>query len=99
MGRSCPFGSSCQNGFVVWTDPTVVQSKSKFCSNSQKRKNDLIKNYHPVSLLSIFEIFFERLIFNSLFKYIDGNELLNPNQSGFCSFDSCVAKPTSIYKP
>ena len=35
-----------------------------------------------VLLLAIFGKIFERLIFNS-FKYIDENELLNPNQPGF----------------
>ena len=41
---------------------------------------------------------FERLIFNSLslFKYIDENELLNPNQSGFRPFVSCINQLLSI---
>ena len=38
----------------------------------------------------------ERLIFKSLFKYIDENELLNPNQSGFRPFDSCINQLLSI---
>ena len=45
---------------------------------------------------SLFGKFFERLIFNSLFKYIDENELLNPNQSGFRPFDSCINELLSI---
>ena len=55
-----------------------------------------MKNYGPVSLLPIFGKIFERLIFNSLFKYIDENELLHPNQSGFRPFDSCVNQILSI---
>ena len=39
---------------------------------------------------------FERLIFHSLFKHIDENELFNANQSYFCPFDSCVNQPLSI---
>ena len=39
---------------------------------------------------------FERLTFNSLFKYMDENELFNPNQLGFCPFDSCVNQLQSI---
>ena len=62
----------------------------------KKGEKDLIKNYCPVSLLTIFGKNFERLIFNSLFKYIDENELLNPNQSGFCPFDSCINQLLSI---
>ena len=57
---------------------------------TKKGEKDLIKNYRPVSLSLIFGKFFERLIFNFLFKYIDKNKLLHPNQSGFCPFDSCV---------
>ena len=49
-----------------------------------------MKNYRPVSLLPIFGKTFERLICNSLFKYIDENELFNPNQSGLRPFGSCV---------
>ena len=36
------------------------------------------------------------MIFNSLFKYIYENELLNPNQSGFRPFDSSVNQLLSI---
>ena len=39
---------------------------------------------------------FEGLIFNSCFKYIDENELLNPNQSSFRPFDSCANQLLSI---
>ena len=45
---------------------------------------------------TIFGKFFEKLILNSLFKYIDENELLNPNQSCFHPFDSCVNQLLSI---
>ena len=36
----------------------------------KKGEKDLIKNYRLVSLLPIFGKIFERLIFNSLFKYM-----------------------------
>ena len=62
----------------------------------KKGEIDLIKSYCQVSLLPIFGKIFERLIFNSLFKYTDENELLNPSQSGFCPFDSCVNQLLSI---
>ena len=62
----------------------------------KKGEKDLIKNYRPVSLLPIFGKFFERLIFNSFFKYIGENELHNPNQSGFRPFDSCINELLSI---
>ena len=62
----------------------------------KKGEKDLIKNYCPVSLLPIFGNIFERLIFNSLFKYIDKNELLKSNQTRFHPFDSCVNQLLSI---
>ena len=39
---------------------------------------------------------FEKVILNSLFKYLDDNNLLNSNQSGFRSADSCVDQLLSI---
>ena len=54
----------------------------------QFTKRYLIRSYHPVLLLPNFGKIFERLIYISLFN--DENELLNPNQSGFRPFNSCV---------
>ena len=50
----------------------------------------MIKNYRPVSLLSICEKVFEEIILSSLFVYLNYNNLLNSNQSGFRPGDSCV---------
>ena len=36
------------------------------------------------------------LIFNSIFEFLEDNSLLNPNQSGFRSSDSCVFQLSSI---
>ena len=49
-----------------------------------------IKNYRPVSLLPTFRKILEKFIFNSLFKYLEDNKLLNCNQSDFRSGDSFV---------
>ena len=46
--------------------------------------------------LPIYSKVFEKVIFNSLFKYLDDNNLLNSNQSGFRSGDSCVHQLLSI---
>ena len=62
----------------------------------KKHDKQLIKNYRPVSLLPICSKIFEKVIFNSLFKYLDDNNLLNSNQSGFRSGDSCVHQLLSI---
>ena len=48
----------------------------------------LVKNYRPVSLLTICGKVFERIIFNTLFKYF--------KESGFILGDSCVQQFISI---
>ena len=49
----------------------------------KKHDKQLIKNYRPVSLLPICSKTFERVIFNSLFKYLDDNNLLTSTQPSF----------------
>ena len=56
----------------------------------------LIKNYRPISLLSIFGKIFERVIYNSLFNYFQSNRHFTPSQSGFLPGDSCIAQLLSI---
>ena len=46
-------------------------------------------NYRPVSLLPICGKIFERIIHNFVFLYLENNNLLTPNQSGFRPNDSC----------
>ena len=55
------------------------------------KKNDkqLIKNYGPALLLVCGKIF-EKITFNSFFKYLEDNNLLNGNQSSFYPGDSCT---------
>ena len=68
------------------------------------RKNDkhLVKNYRPISLLPICGKIFERLIYNKLFHFFQGSNLISPNQSGFKPGDSCtnqlLAVTHEIYK-
>ena len=58
----------------------------------KKGDNQLINNYWPVSLLAIRAKVFEKIIFECL----DTNKLLNNNQTGFASGDSCVHQLLSI---
>ena len=62
----------------------------------KKNNKQLIKNYRPVSLLPVCGKIFEKIIFNSHFKYLDDKNLLNGNQSGFRLSDSCVHQILSI---
>ena len=56
----------------------------------------MIQNHRAVSLLYICGKIFEKLMFNSLFIYLENNNLLNPHQSGFHPGDSCIHQLLSI---
>ena len=58
-------------------------------------KND-INNYRSISILPICSKLFEKIIYNSLYKFLDNNNLLNIKQSGFRSGDSCNNQLLSI---
>ena len=62
------------------------------------RKGDkqCMVNYCPVLLLSIYGKIFERLIFNPVFEFLEENNLLSPNQSGFRPNGSCENQLMSI---
>ena len=68
------------------------------CGSDPHKKNDnqCIKNYRPVSLLSICSKIFERLLFNELYKFLNENDLLSSNQSGFRPGDSFINQLLSI---
>ena len=57
-------------------------------SNLQKGDKQLVTNYRPISLLPICGKLFEKIIFNNLYGYLNGNNLLTKNQSGFRPGDS-----------
>ena len=48
----------------------------------------LIKNYRPISLLPICGKMFEKIIFNNVYNYLNTNNLITKNQSGFRPGDS-----------
>ena len=54
----------------------------------KKDDKQLIKNYSPISLLPICGKIFEKIIFNNLYNYLNTNNLITKNQSGFRPGDS-----------
>ena len=62
----------------------------------KKGNKDLINNYWPVSLVSIFNKIYEKCIYDTFYNYFEGNDLFCKSQSGFCKGDSCVSQLLSI---
>ena len=56
----------------------------------KKGDKQLIKNYGPISLLPICSKIFEKIIFKNLYSYLNTNNLLTTNQSGFRPGDSSL---------
>ena len=54
----------------------------------KKGDKQLIKNYRPISLLPIGGKMFEKIISNKLYVYLNANNLIIKNQSGFRPGDS-----------
>ena len=46
-------------------------------------------NYRPISLLSVFNRIFEKVMYNRLIAYVEKNYLLYKSQYGFCKKHSC----------
>ena len=69
---------------------------SNVCPIHKKESKNLIKNCRPISLLPIFSKISEKIIYDSLYRYITINKLLNPCQSGFQKGDSCVSQLLTI---
>ena len=62
----------------------------------KKGYKQLIKNYRPISLLPICGTIFEKMIFNNLYSYLNTNNHISKNQSGFRPGDSTTNEPLYI---
>ena len=72
------------------------KKKSNIIPVHKKGDNQIVNNYRPVSLLPIFGKILEKLIFNSIMNFLEENNLLNSNQSGFRLNDSWENQLLSI---
>ena len=70
--------------------------KSNICPMHKKSDKQVINSYRSVSILPICGKVFEKLIFNSVYKYLEEQKLLSADQSGFRENDSCVNQLLSI---
>ena len=83
-----------RRGFKYWF-VSIRMKKGNIVPIHKKGDKQVLKNYHPVSLLPICGEIFERLIFNEMFRVLLEN-LVSLNQSGFKPGDSCTNQPLSI---
>ena len=71
--------------------------KSQCGSWLQKKNNKQeLKNYRPISLLPVSSKIFERLLYDSMFKFFTENDLISLKQCGFKPGDFCVNQLLSI---
>ena len=74
---------------LLWKKANIIPIHKK------RSKNDL-NNYRPISLLPICGKLLEKIIYNSLYSFMEKNNLLSVNQSGFRAGDSCTNQLLSI---
>ena len=74
----------------------AIWKKANVIPIHKKEDKNLLKNYHPTSLLPIFSNIFERVIYNSLFNHFQSNKLFTSSQSGFLLRDSCIVQLLSV---
>ena len=60
------------------------------------KKRKIYCKYRPVSLLPLASKIFEKATYHNLLNYIERENLLNINQSGFRANDSCINQLISI---
>ena len=61
-----------------------------------KKNKEELKNYRSISLLPVSDKIFERLLYDSMFKFFTEYSLISQNQSGFKPGDSCTNQLLSI---
>ena len=62
----------------------------------KKGDKQLVKNYYPISLLSITGNISEKLLYNQMFDFFIRNDLISQNQSGFKPGDSYINQLLAI---
>ena len=82
------FDQNCLNSrnfSDIWKNSNIVLVHKKV-------DKQIVNNYRPVSLLPVCGKILERLVFNSVFDFLDNNSLLIANQSDFRPSDSCESQ-------
>ena len=56
----------------------------------KKGDKSILSNYRPISVLPVCGKLFEKMIYNALYNYLTTNNILDMNQTGLRSGDSCT---------
>ena len=62
----------------------------------KKSAKQLINNYRPISLLPVFGNIFEKVIYSSIYEFLEKHSLLSERQSGFRPGDSTISQLLAI---
>ena len=89
-------GSSVCKPLQIIYKSCLNKGKAKVVPVHKKNDKQLVKNYPPNSLLPICGKIFERVLYNSLFNFLNQNDLISPAHSGFKSAESCINQFLSI---
>ena len=61
-----------------------------------KKPRQIISNYRPISLLPICSKILEKIVFDQVYAFLNNNNLLSVNQSGFTPGDSTIYQVLSV---
>ena len=64
----------------------------------KENSKQIVDNYRPVSLLPICSKIFKKLIFDSIYEFLNKNNLFNNNHSGFKPNGSCIDQLIKLIK-
>ena len=82
--------------FRKWEIPLRMEKKASAVPVFKKNNKQELKNYCPISLLTVSDKIFEGLLYDSMFKFFTENGSISQNQSGFKPGDSCTNQLLSI---
>ena len=80
----------------VWQVYPCEWKKVSVTPIHQKGGKQTLSNYRPLTLLSICNKMFERLLYNEMFGFFLDKGLVSANQSGFKAGNSCINQLLSI---
>ena len=80
----------------VWQVYPCEWKKVSVTPIHKKGDKQTLNNYRPLTLLSICNKMFERLLYNEMFGFFLDKGLVSANQSGFKAVNSCINQLLSI---